>query len=166
MIERGNAKLSIVEQCDLLSISRSSLYYKPLPELEMNLEIMRILDEQYYKTPFYGVLRLTALLNKQDFHVNCKRVRRLMELICWKTIYREPKTTISKKTDYKYPYLLKDIKINRRNQVWSMDITYIPMRHGFMYLAAIIDLHSRYVVSWLTNQEIIYRLFPHAPSPH
>lgn len=148
MIESSYPELSIVEQCDLLSIPRSSLYYSPLPESEMNLKIMSILDKQYFKTPFYGVLRLTAMLNNKGFHVNDKRVRRLMKLMHWRTIFREPRTTISKKTDYKYPYLLRGLKIDRVNQVWAMDITYIPMRYGFMYLTAIIDLHSRYVVGW------------------
>ena len=148
MIESNHPQLSIVEQCDLLTIHRSSLYYKPLPESEMNLNIMNILDKQYFKTPFYGVLRLTAMLNNKGFHVNDKRVRRLMKLMHWRTIYREPHTTISKKSDYKYPYLLKGLKIEKLNQVWAMDITYIPMRHGFMYLSAIIDLHSRFVVNW------------------
>ena len=107
---------------------------------------MSILDKQYFKTPFYGVLRLTAMLNNEGFGVNSKRVRRLMKLINWRTIFREPRTTISKKTDYKYPYLLRRLNIERKNQVWAMDITYIPMHTGFMYLTAIIDLYSRYVV--------------------
>jgi putative transposase len=109
---------------------------------------MRWLDEQYFSTPFYGVLRLTALLQVAGYPVSVKRVRRLMKKVNWQTIYREPKTTISNKTHYKYPYLLKGLKIIRRNQVWAMDITYIPMEKGFMYLTAIIDLHSRYVIHW------------------
>jgi putative transposase len=109
---------------------------------------MRQLDEQYFSTPFYGVLRLTELLILAGFKVNKKRVRRLMKLMNWQTIYREPHTTISDKTHYKYPYLLRGLKIERCNQVWAMDITYIPMKTGFMYLTAIIDLHSRYVVQW------------------
>jgi putative transposase len=140
--------LSLSKQCELLTLHRSGLYYKPLPETDENLEIMRKLDEQYFKTPFYGVLRLTALLQQEGYNINQKRTRRLMKLIDWRTIYREPKTTNSDPTHYKYPYLLKGLKIERNNQVWAMDITYIPMRKGFMYLAAIIDLHSRYVVNW------------------
>jgi len=140
--------LSLTKQCDLLTIHRSGLYYKPLSECDENLGIMRKLDEQYFKTPFYGVLRLTALLQHEGYKINEKRTRRLMKLIHWQTIYREPKTTISNLTHYKYPYLLKGLKIERNNQVWAMDITYIPMHKGFMYLAAIIDLHSRYVVNW------------------
>lgn len=143
-----SSELSLTKQCDLLTIHRSGLYYKPSLETDENLEIMRKLDEQYFKTPFYGVLRLTALLQQEGYKINEKRTRRLMKLIHWQTIYREPKTTISNLTHYKYPYLLKGAKIERANQVWAMDITYIPMRKGFMYLAAIIDLHSRYVVNW------------------
>lgn len=143
-----SSELSLTKQCDLLKIHRSGLYYKPSLETDENLEIMRKLDEQYFKTPFYGVLRLTALLQQEGYKINEKRTRRLMKLIHWQTIYREPKTTISNLTHYKYPYLLKGAKIERANQVWAMDITYIPMRKGFMYLAAIIDLHSRYVVNW------------------
>lgn len=148
MVERNHPKLSIAEQCDALNIHRSGLYYKPLPESEENLEIMSILDKQYFKTPFYGVLRLTALLNNEGFRVNSKRVRRLMKLMNWRTIFREPRTTVCNKSDYKYPYLLRGLKVEKPNQVWAMDITYIPMRQGFMYLAAIIDLHSRYVINW------------------
>jgi len=109
---------------------------------------MRKLDEQYFMPPFYGALRLTAILILSGYKVNIKRVRRLMKIVNWQTIYREPRTTISDKTHYKYPYLLRGLKIERCNQVWAMDITYIPMKNGFMYLTAIIDLHSRYVVQW------------------
>ena len=140
--------LSISTQCQLLTLTRSGFYYIPSGESEENLAIMRQLDRQYFSTPFYGVLRLTALLILAGFKVNKKRVRRLMKLMNWQTIYREPHTTISDKTHYKYPYLLRGLKIERCNQVWAMDITYIPMKTGFMYLTAIIDLHSRYVVQW------------------
>jgi putative transposase len=148
MIEPLYPKLAISAQCQLLSMNRSSFYYVTKGESEENLAIMRQLDEQYFKTPFYGALRLTAMLINKGFCVNTKRTRRLMKLINWRTIYREPHTTISDKTHYKYPYLLRGLKIERNNQVWAMDITYIPMKTGFMYLVAIIDLHSRYVVNW------------------
>ncbi len=148
MIEPCCPLLSISAQCQLLTLTRSGFYYIPTGESEENLAIMRELDEQYFSTPFYGVLRLTALLILAGFKVNKKRVRRLMKLMNWQTIFREPRTTISDKTHYKYPYLLRGLKIDRCNQVWAMDITYIPMKTGFMYLTAIIDLHSRYVVQW------------------
>ena len=148
MVESGHKELSISTQIELLSIPRSSFYYVPVGESEENLAIMRLLDEQYMETPFYGVLRLTALLQLAGYPVNVKRVRRLMKLINWQTIFREPKTTVSEKTHYKYPYLLRNLEIEKCNQVWAMDITYIPMKTGFMYLTAIIDLHSRYVIHW------------------
>jgi putative transposase len=148
MVERASADLSISSQCELLSVAKSSFYYEPVGESAENLEIMRLLDEQYFKTPFYGTLRLTALLCVLGYNVNVKRVRRLMKKVHWQTIYREPKTTISDKTHYKYPYLLKGLEIVSNNQVWAADITYIPMAKGFMYLMAIIDLHSRYVIHW------------------
>ncbi len=148
MVEPCCPFLSISTQCQLLTLTRSSFYYIPSGESEENLAIMRQLDEQYFCTPFYGVLRLTALLILAGFKVNKKRVNRLMKLMNWQTIYREPHTTVSDKAHYKYPYLLRGLKISRCNQVWAMDITYIPMKTGFMYLTAIIDLHSRFVVQW------------------
>lgn len=148
MVERNHKDLSISTQTDLLSIPRSSFYYVPVGKSEQNLEIMRWLDEQYMSTPFYGVLRLTAVLQLAGYPVNVKRVRRLMKLVNWQTIFREAKTTVSDKTHYKYPYLLRNLEIVKCNQVWAMDITYIPMKTGFMYLTAIIDLHSRYVIHW------------------
>ena len=148
MVEKNSPHLSITNQCQLLSISKSSYYYVAQKESDENLSIMRLLDEQYFETPFYGALRLLALLTDKGYTINLKRVRRLMKIINWRTIYREPKTTVSDKIHYKYPYLLRNLKINRNNQVWEMDITYIPMGKGFMYLAAIIDVNSRYVVNW------------------
>lgn len=148
MVESNHEVLSIKKQLDLVSISSSSFYYVPKVESEENLAILRLLDEQYFKTPFYGVLRLTALLVGLGYKVNRKRVRRLMQILDWKTIYREPKTTIGNKQHKKYPYLLGGLKINRCNQVWATDITYIPMKTGYMYLMAVVDLHSRYVLHW------------------
>lgn len=148
MVESNHEALSVNKQLDLVSISSSSFYYVPKVESEENLAILRLLDEQYFKTPFYGVLRLTALLVGLGYKVNRKRVRRLMQILDWKTIYREPKTTIGNKQHKKYPYLLGGLKINRCNQVWATDITYIPMKTGYMYLMAVVDLHSRYVLHW------------------
>ena len=147
MVEK-EFEISQQKQCELLNIHRSGLYYKPLEEREENLKIMRLLDEQYFQTPFYGALKLLALLKENGFSINIKRVRRLMKLINWKTIYREPKTSFGNKLHPKYPYLLRNLKITERNQVWATDITYIPMKRGFMYLIAIIDLHTRYVLNW------------------
>ena len=148
MVDKDIVNLTVSTQCQLLSVPKSSYYYEPRKESDENLAIMRLLDEQYFSTPFYGVLRLQALLLKKGYPANEKRVRRLMELVNWQTIYREPKTTVSDKTHYKYPYLLRGLDVNRNNQVWATDITYIPMNKGFMYLSAIIDLNIRYVVNW------------------
>ena len=148
MVEKGHLRLSISAQCKVLSIHRSGIYYKPVAESEENLQIMRLLDEQYFLTPFYGVRRLTPWLESKGFHTNHKRVKRLMDLMGWQTLYRKKNTSRRKKGDAVYPYLLKCLEINRRNQVWAIDITYIPMRKGFMYLCAIIDLHTRFVVNW------------------
>ena len=148
MVEPAYSALSISAQCVLLGLWRSGIYYMPSSEREENLLIMRILDEQYLKTPFYGVERLREFLLRKDYKVNRKRLRRLMRLIDWRTIYPEKHTTIADATKYKYPYLLRHLKIDRPNQIWAVDITYIPMRRGFMYLFAIIDLHTRYVVGW------------------
>lgn len=148
MINKQHSSLSVVQQCWLLSLHRSGLYYQPCPESEENLAIMRLLDEQYFKTPFYGVRKLTAWLKQQGYRINRKRVKRLMELMGWQTIYRKPNTSKPCKENRIYPYLLKGLDINRVNQVWAMDITYVPMRKGFMYLCAVIDIHTRYVVNW------------------
>ena len=148
MVDREYKHLSIVEQCEVLDIHRSGLYYTPTPESPENLYIMRLFDEQYLSTPFYGSRRLTQWLRKKNFAINPKRVIRLMDLMGWQTIYRKPNTSWKKKGDHIYPYLLKGLEINRRNQVWAIDITYVPMRKGFMYLCAIIDLHTRFVINW------------------
>jgi putative transposase len=146
MVDKANIALSISRQCRLLGLHRSGLYYKPCPETEENLAIMRRLDEQYFRTPFYGVRRLTAWLKIQGYDANHKRVRRLMDLMGWQTVYRKPNTSKANKEYSVYPYLLKGLQVTGSNQVWATDITYV--RKGFMYLCAIIDLHSRYVVNW------------------
>ncbi len=151
MIETKHPQISLSRQCELLQIPRSSLYSNPVPESPENLEIMALLKKQYYVTPFYGVRKITVWLRDQGFKINRKRTARLMKIVRWRTIYREPRTTIVDQEHKKYPYLLRDLKIDRANQVWATDITYIPMKHGFMYLTAIIDLHSRFVLNWSTG---------------
>jgi putative transposase len=148
MIDTEHGKLSIVEQCELLQVSRSGFYYEPESESEENLSIMRMMDEQYLETPFYGVERLLVLLTALGYNINRKRVRRLMKVQGWQTLYPTPRTTRIDPAAYKYPYLLRGLSIERKNQVWAIDITYVPMKKGFMYLCAIIDLHTRYVVNW------------------
>ena len=147
MIER-DSELSIRRQCELLGVHRSGLYYTPSPESAENLAIMRRLDEQYLKTPFYGYRKLHALLTGEGYAVGKKRLKRLMKLMGWETIYRKPNISKPNEVHYKYPYLLRDLEILRKNQVWEIDITYIPMRRGFMYLCALIDLETRYVLNW------------------
>jgi putative transposase len=148
LIEIDNKEISVKRQSNLLSLHRSSIYYKPALESSENLSLMRFLDEQYFETPFYGLERLHALLQRKGKIVNRKRLRRLMKVVGWQTLYPTRRTTISDAKTYKYPYLLKGLEITEPNQVWGIDITYIPMERGFMYLFAIIDLYSRYVVGW------------------
>jgi len=140
--------LSTRKQCDILSVHRSGLYFKPKGESEDNLEIMKKMDMHYLDHPTVGVLRMQDYLRDQGYEVNHKRVRRLLRLMGLMAIF--PKRNLSKLGHKKYihPYLLKGLKILRPNHVWAIDITYIPMKHGFLYLTAIIDLYSRYIVGW------------------
>ena len=148
MIDREHPELSLVRQCSLLGISRSSLYYQPTLASEEDLELMALIDRQYLKTPFYGSRKMTAWLRSQGYQVNRKRVRRLMQVMGLQAIYRRPNTSKPAPEHKVYPYLLKGLEINRVNQVWAADITYIPMARGFLYLVAIMDWHSRYVLAW------------------
>lgn len=148
MLEKQNIQLSLKKQCDLLGICRSSLYYKPLKMGLEDLELMRKIDEQYLKTPFYGYRRMTICLQREGYAVNFKRILRLMRLMGIEAIYQRPKTSKSHPEHKIYPYLLNEVVIDKPNQAWAVDITYIPMRRGFLYLVAIIDWHSRYVLSW------------------
>lgn len=148
MINRESTVLSISAQCKLLNISRGNLYYTPVPETQENLKIMSFLDKQYYKTPFYGSRKLTVILNNEGFKVCRKRVKRLMRKINWQTFYQAPNTSLANKEHKIYPYLLRNLVTQKANQVWSTDITYIAMPRGFMYLCAIIDVHTRFVVGW------------------
>jgi putative transposase len=148
LVDKGYRRLSITKQCALLELNRSSLYYQPVAETAENLAIMRQLDQQYLDTPFYGVERLLVLLIGLGYHINRKRLRRLMRLQGWQTLYPTPRTTRIDPAAYKYPYLLRGLKVVRRNQVWAIDITYVPMKTGFMYLCAVIDLHTRFVIGW------------------
>jgi len=148
MIDHDADSPALSRQCSLLSVHRSGIYYRARSESEENLRIMRFLDEQYFQTPFYGLERLLVLLQICGYRVNRKRLRRLMGLVGWQTLFPGKRTSISDDKAYKYPYLLGNLEITHPNQVWAIDITYIPMECGFMYLFAIIDLYSRYVVGW------------------
>lgn len=138
----------MARQCELLGISRSGLYYEPCGESALNLELMRLIDEQYTRTPFYGTRKMSVRLCIAGYNVNRKRIRRLMQLMGIEAVYQKPRTTLVAKEHEKYPYLLSNLAIVRPNQVWSTDITYIRMRQGFLYLVAIMDWFSRYVLSW------------------
>ncbi|KEQ16114.1 integrase [Endozoicomonas montiporae] len=144
------SKISIQRQCELIGLNRSSWYYQASPALESpeNLNLMRLIDEQYTRTPFYGSRKIAAWLNEQGFPVNRKRIQRLMRLMGIQAVGPKPGTSLRNKEHKVYPYLLNGVDIVRPNQVWSTDITYCPMPQGFMYLVAIIDWYSRYVVSW------------------
>lgn len=148
MIEPDHPQLSIGRQCELLSISRSSFYYKPMGETGQNLELMRQIDEQFLETPFFGVRQMTWHLRNDGHIVNQKRIRRLMRLMGLMPIYQKPHTSRPAKGHKIYPYLLKGLRVDRPNQVWCADITYLPMRRGFLYLVAIMDWHTRKVLAW------------------
>jgi putative transposase len=147
-IDRDIPRLSIFRQCEIIGISRSSVYYEPCTESEENLLFMRLMDEYYIKYPFYGVRRMTVYLQTLGHKVNVKRVRRLYRLMGLEAIYPKPNLSKMDVNHKKYPYLLRGIEITKVNQVWSTDITYIPMKNGFMYLTAVIDWYSRYVLAW------------------
>ena len=148
MIEPDHADLSIRAQCGLLSISRSSFYYSPLGETGTNLSLMLKIDKQFLDTPFYGVRQMTWHLRNEGHPVNEKRIRRLMRLMGLMPIYQTPNTSNPAKGHKTYPYLLRGLRVERPNQVWCADITYIPMRRGFLYLVAIMDWHTRKVLAW------------------
>ncbi len=148
LIETEVEGLAITRQCELLGLARSSLYRKPCGESPENLALMRLIDTQYLKTPMYGVPRMTAQLRRDGWTVNPKRVRRLMRLMNLEAIYPKPRLSARNPEHRVFPYLLRDLDIDRPNQVWATDITYIPLANGFVYLMAILDWFSRYVVAW------------------
>ena len=148
MIERNHPALSIGAQCRLLSISRSSLYHEPAGETDQNLGLMRLIDRQFLDTPFYGVRQMTWHLQNEGHGVNQKRIRRLMRLMRLMPIYQKPNTSKPRKGHKTYPYLLAGLRVDRPGQVWCADITYLPMRRGFLYLVAIMDWFTRKVLAW------------------
>ncbi|MCF7698026.1 IS3 family transposase [Loktanella sp. M215] len=148
MVERDHPDLSIGQQCALLQVSRSSFYYTPQGETEQNLALMRLIDVQFTETPFFGVRQMTWHLRNEGHAVNEKRIRRLMRLIGLIPIYQKPNTSKPAKGHKTYPYLLRGLRVERPNQVWCVDITYLPMRRGFLYLVAIMDWHTRRVLAW------------------
>jgi putative transposase len=148
MIDPGHPRLSIVRQCELASISRSSFYREPTAENEATLLLMRLIDEQFLETPWYGSRQMARQLRRQGWRIGRHRVRRLMLKMGLAPIYQRPKTSEPHPQHRTYPYLLRHLTIERPNQVWCADVTYIPMRRGFLYLVAIMDWFSRKVLAW------------------
>ena len=148
LIEENGAAISIRRQCELVGLNRASYYYEAASETAENLQLMRLLDEQYMQTPFYGYRRMTVCLRNAGYLVNPKRTARLMGVMGIEALYPKPQTTVVNPAHKIYPYLLRGVKIIRPNQVWSTDITYLPLAGGFMYLTAVIDWFSRYVLTW------------------
>jgi len=147
-VERETAMMSVVRQCGLMELSRSTFYYQPVGEDAYNLALMRLIDEQFTKRPFYGVPRMTASLRAMGHGINPKRVRRLMRVMGLEAIYPKPRLSVNGPDHKVYPYLLKGVTVGRPDQAWASDITYVRLVHGFVYLVAILDWYSRYVVSW------------------
>jgi putative transposase len=154
MIDKASEALSISRQCDLFGISRSSFYYKPIPETEYNLLLMKEIDQKYLENPSCGSRMMTQNLIKIGFSVNRKRTSRLMKLMGIEAMYPRPKVKTSQPGHEKFPYLLKNLKITAQNQVWATDITYIPLSGGFLYLVAFLDLYSRFVLSWSLSNSL------------
>ena len=148
MVDWEHPSLSLVRQCALLGVSRSSIYYRPRAASAENLSLMGEIDRQYLETPFYGSRRMKAWLERRGVRVSRKRVQRLMHAMGLRAIYRRPSTSRRSPQHPVYPYLLRNVRITRPNQVWAADITYLPMARGFLYLVAVMDWHSRYVVAW------------------
>ena len=148
LIDVDHRKLSVSRQCRLVGLARSSLYYRPRRNDAYNRHLMQLIDQQYTRTPFYGVPRMTAWLRSQGHEVNPKRTRRLMQLMGLEAIYPKPRLSANGPDHKVYPYLLKGVAVDRPDQAWAADITSVRLTHGFVYLPVIIDRYSRYVVSW------------------
>jgi len=154
LVEPAHPTISIVRQCQLLGLARSSWYYQAKDEDPYNHHLMNLIDQQFTEMPFYGVRRMTAWLRSQGELVNPKRVSRLMRQLGLATIYPKPKLSLAADNVRRYPYLLNDICLSAPNQVWSTDITYIRMPQGFLYLVAVMDWFSRYVLSWQVSNTL------------
>ncbi len=148
MVDPKHEELSIQRQCELLGVNRSSYYYQAKEISSEEFTLLRLLDEQYLKTPFYGSRKMTQYLRSLGYCINRKRVIRLMNKLGLQTIYPKPKTTVRNPDHQVYPYLLREVEVERANQVWCTDITYLPVGKGHYYLVAIMDWYSRKVLSW------------------
>jgi putative transposase len=148
MIEPGHDRIPLERQCALVGLPRASFYYRPRPITALEELLMRLIDEVYTRCPFYGVRRITAWLRRQGHEINPKRVRRLMRRMGLEALYPKRRLSIPAPGQTKYPYLLRDVTVVRPDQAWCTDITYVRITGGFVYLTAIMDWHSRYVLSW------------------
>ena len=148
MVETDHPRLSITRQCQVLGLARSTWYHRPQGEKAVNLDLMRLIDAQFLETPFYGSRQMQRHLKNQGVVVGRTRVRRLMRKMGLMAIYQKPRTSVPHPEHRIYPYLLRGLRIDHPDQVWCADITYVPMKRGFLYLVAIMDWHSRAVLSW------------------
>jgi putative transposase len=147
-VDPAHPEIPVARQCELLDLSRSTFYYLPTPDERLNQELMRRLDEAYAKHPFFGSRKLTVRLRKAGYAVNRKRIQGLMRRMGLEAIYRKPRLSLPGRQHKRYPYLLKGMMVDRPDAAWCADITYIRLAHGFVYLVAILDWHSRYVLAW------------------
>ena len=154
MIEVNHSQLSLVRQCDLVSMARLSYYYRPKAESEFNLELMRLMDVQYLKTPWYGSRQMSRFLRRQGHWVNRKRIRRLLRKMGLVAVAPAPNTSRRHPRHAVYPYLLRGLDITQPDQVWCADVTFIPMAQGFLYLVAIMDWASRRLLSWRLSNSL------------
>ena len=154
-MEREHPQLSIRRQCQLLGLNRATLYWQEADESALNLELMRLIDQEYTKTPFYGYRKMTIQLNQEyGYQINRKRVARLMGVMGLRALYPRPVTSDPTQQSRSYPYLLSGLVINRPNQVWATDITYVPLPKGFMYLVVVMDWFSRFVLAWQLSNSL------------
>jgi putative transposase len=154
MIQSDHPRLSIVRQCELVAIGRSGFYRRPAGETPLNLELMRLIDAQFLETPWYGARQMARHLRREGHAVGRKRVRRLMATMGSAPIYQRPRTSTPHPEHRVFPYLLRDLVIGRPNQVWCADITYLPMRRGFLYLVAVMDWATRKVLAWRVSNTL------------
>ena len=154
LVDRQHPAIPIRRQCELLGLARSTLYYEPATETAHNLAIMRLIDEEYLRHPFYGSRQMTAWLSRKGHGVNRKRVQRLMKLMGIEAVYPKRRTSQPDAQNRVFPYLLRNVAITHPQHVWSTDITYVPLRRGFMYLVAVMDWYSRFVLSWRLSNSL------------
>ena len=163
LIDHHHQQVSVRRQCCLLGLSRSTLYYKPQAIDSMTQGLMKAIDEGYTRYPFYGTRRMSVHLQRQGYEVNRKRVQRIYKLLGLEAVYPKPKTSEANKQHKVYPYLLTDVAIKRVHQVYSTDITYIRLLKGFVYLMAIMDWYSRYVIKWAVSTSLDVKCQPGFP---